>query len=309
MPRPAPISPRRRLAAALLAGLLHGPAEAFPISSSAHVAFVARLAAGRRGRRPLDPEVAKSLEVSAHAGTLAGLAVGLRGEAAAVARGAIADPGLAVRATAGIVIASLPAVIGALTLERQIERRLGGDTTIAAGLVAGSLAMVVADRGRTDRPAAHHVPPDAAPDEPAATSTTGRRWEDATFGDALVIGTVQTAALWPGVSRSGAVLTAARARGFSRADAGRISAALAVPAVGGATVLKSCRLAKRLRAGTMAPEHLVPLVAVTATSALSGRIAAPLARRTLDGLPLWPFGLYRAGLATALAFTARRWKA
>ena len=56
VPAPATISPRRSLAAALLAGLLHGPAETLPISSSAHVTFVARLAAGRRGRRPADPE-------------------------------------------------------------------------------------------------------------------------------------------------------------------------------------------------------------------------------------------------------------
>ncbi len=284
---PATISPRRSFAAALLAGLLHGPAETLPISSSAHVAFVARLAAGRRGRRPADPETAKSLEVSAHAGTLAGLAVGLRREAWIVARGAVEDPKLTARAIGGIVIASLPAVAAALGLERQIEDRLGGDTTIACGLLAGSVAMSVADRRG-----------DQLPD---------RRWQDATVGDALAIGAVQATALWPGVSRSGAVLTAARARGFSRADAGRISAALAVPAVGGATLLKSCRMLRRLRAGTIETEHLTPLVVVTVTSAVSGLAAAPIARRTLDGLPLWPFAAYRAGLATALAVTDRRW--
>lgn len=272
-----------------MAGLLHGPAETLPISSSAHVAFVARLAAGRRGRRPADPETAKSLEISAHAGTLAGLAVGLRREAWTVARGAVADPKLTARAVGGIVLASLPAVVAAFGLERQIEHRLGGDATIAVGLLAGSAAMALADRRG-----------DAAPN---------RRWQDATAVDALAIGVVQTTALWPGVSRSGAVLTAARARGFARADAGRISAALAVPAVGGATLLKSCRMLRRLRAGTIEPEHLTPLLVVTVTSAASGLAAAPIARRTLDGLPLWPFAVYRAGLAATLAVTDRRWNA
>lgn len=283
----ATISPRRSFAAALLAGLLHGPAETLPISSSAHVAFVARLAAGRRGRRPADPETAKSLEVSAHAGTLAGLAVGLRREAWTVTRGIVAEPRTAARAVGGIVLASLPAVAAAFGLERQIEDRLGGDATIAVGLLAGSAAMVLADRRG-----------DAAPN---------RRWQDATVADALAIGAVQTTALWPGVSRSGAVLTAARARGFARADAGRISAALAVPAVGGATLLKSCRMLRRLRAGTIEPRHLTPLLVVTVTSAASGLAAAPVARRTLDGLPLWPFAVYRAGLAATLAVTDRRW--
>lgn len=285
----ATISPRRSFAAAVLAGLLHGPAETLPISSSAHVAFVARLAAGRRGRRPADPETAKSLEVSAHAGTLAGLAVGLRREAWTVTRGVVADPATAARAVGGIVLASLPAVAAAFGLERQIEDRLGGDATIAVGLLAGSAAMVLADRRG-----------DAEPN---------RRWQDATLADALAIGAVQTTALWPGVSRSGAVLSAARARGFARADAGRISAALAVPAVGGATLLKSCRMLRRLRAGTIEPRHLTPLLVVTVTSAASGLAAAPVARRTLDGLPLWPFAVYRAGLATTLAVADRRWSA
>ncbi|CAB4915404.1 unannotated protein [freshwater metagenome] len=294
------LSARRSLAAALLAGALHGPAEALPVSSSAHVAFVARLAAGRRGRRPSDPEVAKSVEVGAHAGTLMGLTIGLRGEAVKATRGVLREPRLAAVTAARIVAASVPAVVGALTLERQIEDHLGGDRTIAAGLAAGSAAMVVADAlapgGIVDR---RRRPGPAA---------VGRPWEDGTVVDALLIGTAQAAALWPGVSRSGAVLVAARARGFSREASGKISAALAVPAVGGATALKVVRLGVRLRDGTIDPRHLTPLLAVTTTGALSGVVASPMARRTLEGLPLWPFAGYRLVLAGALLAADRRWR-
>ncbi|MEV4420466.1 undecaprenyl-diphosphate phosphatase [Patulibacter sp. NPDC049589] len=415
------LSPRRSLAAALLAGALHGPAEALPVSSSAHVAFVARLAAGRRGRRPSDPEVAKSVEVGAHAGTLLGLTIGLRREAVKASAGVLREPRLAAVTALRIVAASAPAVVGALTLERQIERHLGGDRTIALGLVAGSLAMVLADAtgaggawdlhglapapdddraAATRRTAGASLPGDAglrvpaAPgdlpaavvplpgaaglrpppprpdaDAPPATAEAlaspapratvplpgdaglrppatsgapagdlgaerpadglhagrpdggsppapdgtvprgpGRPWEDGTVVDALLIGTAQAAALWPGVSRSGAVLVAARARGFSREASGKISAALAVPAVGGATALKVARLGVRLRAGTIDPRHLVPLLAVTTTGAISGVAAAPMARRTLEGLPLWPFAGYRVLLATALAAADCRWR-
>ncbi len=283
---PDRISPRRGLAAALLAGALHGPAEALPVSSSAHVAFVARLAAGRRGRRPADPELAKSVEVGAHAGTLAGLAVGLRREGGLVVRTALREPRLAARAALRIGVASLPAVLGALTCERLIEGHLGGDRAIAAGLAAGSVAMTLADARPAD----------------------GRDWTDATLLDALAIGTAQSMALWPGVSRSGAVLTAARARGFSRAASGRISAALAVPVVGGATLLKLVRLSARLRAGTLDRGQVTVLTAVTATAAASGVLAAPTARRTLDGVPLAPFAAYRVALAGALAAADRRWR-
>lgn len=285
---PDQLSRRRALLAAQLAGLLHGPAETLPVSSSAHVAFVARLAAGRRGRRPADPEMAKSVEVGAHAGTLAGLAVGLRHEAVEALGWALREPRAAARAAGLIGVASLPAVVAALTLERPIERRLGGDRAIASGLVAGAVAMTLADRDR----------PPTAPD---------RDWRDATVLDAAAIGLAQATALWPGISRSGAVLAASRARGFSRRSAGRISAALAVPVVGGATVLKVVRLAKRVREGSIAPASLAPLCAVTVTSAASGLVAAPIARRTLDGLPLAPFAAYRTALAAVLLWTDRRW--
>jgi undecaprenyl-diphosphatase len=317
VPTPTPrLSPRRGLAAALLAGALHGPAEALPVSSSAHVAFVARLAAGRRGRRPADPEVAKSVEVGAHAGTLLGLTIGLRTEAVTAARGVVREPRLAARTALRIVVASAPAVAGALTMERQIERHLGGDRTIALGLVAGSVAMVLADAlgpgGVVDRrrnASAGHAPGSATSAGRApSTSTIGRPWEDGTLVDALLIGTAQAAALWPGVSRSGAVLVAARGRGFSREASGKISAALAVPAVGGATVLKVARLGVRLRDGTIDRHALVPLAAVASTGALSGVAAAPMARHTLHGLPLWPFAGYRLLLAAALAAADRRWR-
>src|ERR687893_882769 len=49
--------------------------------------------------------------------------------------------------------------------------------------------------------------------------------------DALVIGFAQAAALIPGVSRSGATITAALFLGFDRAAAARFSFLLSVPAV------------------------------------------------------------------------------
>ncbi|MGE4425596.1 MAG: undecaprenyl-diphosphate phosphatase [Solirubrobacteraceae bacterium] len=288
MPDPVPLPPPRALAAAQIAGLIHGPAEALPVSSSAHVALVTRLVAGRRGQRPADAELAKAVEVAAHAGTLIGLAIGLREEAVTVARGAPAHPRQALRAAGLLTVASVPAAVAALAFERRIEDRLGSDRTIAAGLLMGGVAMAMADR-----------------DRPSATAGGGRAWTDATVVDALLVGTAQSLALWPGVSRSGAVLAATRARGFARADAGRISAAMAVPVVGGATALKSVRLARRVADRTILPGRLAPIGALTVASAVSGRAAAPLARRTLHGVRLAPFAVYRAAVATALLVSGR----
>src|ERR1700716_3543049 len=81
MPLPEAALPLRE---ALALGVLHGPAELLPISSSGHVALVPWLLGWRYGE--LDHELRKSFEGAPHAGTAAALLVTLReevGEAAA----------------------------------------------------------------------------------------------------------------------------------------------------------------------------------------------------------------------------------
>src|SRR4051794_30987787 len=76
-PRPEPPD-ELPLRHALALGLLHGPAELLPVSSSAHVSAVPLLLGWRY--RDLDPELRKAFEVALHAGTAAALLVALRGE-------------------------------------------------------------------------------------------------------------------------------------------------------------------------------------------------------------------------------------
>ncbi len=109
----------------------------------------------------------------------------------------------------------------------------------------------------------------------------------------LLLGVAQAAALFPGVSRHGAALTALRAMGFSRPDAHALSREASKPVLLGATVLKGARVVRR-------GEGLGALVAAAAGSAVSTRLAA----RALEGrgvrAPLWPFALYRAALAASV---------
>src|SRR4051812_492879 len=211
--RRTPESLRTREAVAL--GALHGPAELLPVSSSGHVTLVPWLL---RWEYPdLDAELRKAFEVAVHAGTAAALLLALRAEVGEAARSFD-------RRRAVLIAGSFlpPAVVG-YTLERPIERRLGTPATIAAGLVAGSVLMVVADR----------------------RGSTARSREDAGWRDALALGVAQAAALIPGVSRNGATLAAARARGFGREDANALSRHVALPVIVGATLLKGVRLARR----------------------------------------------------------------
>ena len=232
-------------------GLLQGPAELLPISSSGHVAALPWLLGWEHAQ--LDGARRKEVEVALHAGGAVALLVGLRREL------------MALRIDVA-VLSLLPAVALAFAAERWIETRLGGPRSLAAGLVAGSAALVLADR---------------APQE--------RREEDAGPRDGLLLGLAQACALVPGVSRSGATLAAARALGFARPDAVRLSRGIGVPVLAGAAALKGLRLIQR----RPDREELATLAAGAAAACVATRAALPLARTLESGRPLAPWAAYR----------------
>jgi undecaprenyl-diphosphatase len=245
-----------RVGHAALLGALHGPAELLPVSSSAHVALVPRLA----GWPAEAPDLEKAFAVALHGGTLIGLLALVPRPRAAVA-----------------VLATLPGAVAGLAFEGAIERRLGGTRGIAAGLVAGSVAMVAADalgaRDRTD-----------------PSEATGR--------DALALGAAQALALVPGTSRLGLTVAAARLRGFDRDAAFALARGAGLPVVAGATALKAFRLARR-----GLPRELRAPFAVGAAAALASTVAAaPLARATAIG----PAAAERVALAALALRLGRR---
>jgi undecaprenyl-diphosphatase len=240
------------------------------VSSSAHLSLIPWLA----GWQPdeIDPETRKSFEVALHAGTAAALLIGQRR--------LIASELAAFDARRGAVVALSfipPAVIG-YRFERPIERRLGGPGATAAGLVAGAVAMVLADR----RPQA-------------------RGPGDATALDGLALGLAQAAALAPGVSRNGATLTAARCRCFDREQANLLSRTVALPVIVGATVLKGVRLRRRgVSAGLKAA-----IGGGIAASFASTLASQHLIRVVERDRALWPYAAYRVALATVVAIRMR----
>ena len=247
---------------AIALGLAQGPTELLPVSSSAHTALIPLLLDWPYG--DLDGEQRKSFEVALHAGAGIALAIDMRTELLAAMRD------LDGRRVLTIALSLLPAALAGLALGPLIERRLGGPRSIAAGLAAGSVAMAVADaRARSDE----------------------RSEDDARPRDGLVLGVAQTVALAPGVSRYGATLTAARARGFSRSGAQTLSWHSALPVMLGASALQGARLAHRgVPAGSAAP-----LAAGAGSAFLSTLLSARILRRPAHAL--LPYSLYRLLLA------------
>ncbi|MCW3056691.1 MAG: Bacitracin resistance protein BacA [Solirubrobacterales bacterium] len=259
---------------AVVLGLVQGPAELLPISSSAHTALIPWLAGWPYAES--DPESRKSFEVALHGG--AGLALALvmgkelAGGAAALDR----------RRALVLALSLGPAALAGYTLRGPIERRLGGPRSIAAGLLAGGAAMALAD----SRPATGHRPRD-----------------DARAGDGLALGIAQSLALIPGVSRNGATLTAARARGFGRADAQSLSWGPALPLILGAGALEI----RRLRNGDAPREMRGPMAAGAVASFLSTLVGGTVVRRAgRDQWPLLPYSLYRFLLAGLVIRRLRR---
>jgi undecaprenyl-diphosphatase len=279
--------PRRRelpLWQAVALGLLHGPSELLPISSSAHTTLVPWLLDWGYGE--LDPRLRKSFEVALHAGTAVGLLtrppwLGSAGSpqvemggVRAQARACLGVPRERERllALSGALAGAIgpPALAGYLLGER-IERRLGTPGTIAVGLLGGALAMAAAERLSGDARAAERAGP----------------------GDGLALGAAQTLALAPGLSRSGLTTAAARLRGFRRADADRLSWQAGLPVIAGATLLKGLRQA---RAGAQTDQRRAILVggaAAFASTRLSTRLLPAERRLRL----LWPTIAYRVLLA------------
>ena len=108
-----------------------------------------------------------------------------------------------------VIVGTIPVGIVGLLFKDVIKNDLRSLWVVAAGLVAWSAVMWYAERVASQR----------------------RTERDLGVVDAVVIGVVQCVALVPGVSRSGATISAGLLRGLDRVTATRLSFFLAIPAL------------------------------------------------------------------------------
>jgi undecaprenyl-diphosphatase len=232
-----------------LLGLIQGPAELLPVSSSGHVA-AARALWGLEGD-----------EVALHAGSLAALVLGCREEAYEILRRLTWR-----RVGMHLLAGGIPAAAG-YVLERRRVR-----PPVVPGLLAGAALLFVTEGAEGKR----------------------SRWA-AGPADGAWLGFAQAAALWPGVSRNGATLAAARWRGFAPSEANLLSREVGVPVTLGAVALRLASAESDARTSFCA----------LAASFVSAWASLPLLRIVDRGGPLWPFAAERAGLALLLLRESR----
>jgi undecaprenyl-diphosphatase len=120
--------------------------------------------------------------------------------------------------------------------------------------------------------------------------------------DAQVMGLAQTAALQPGVTPSGATISASRWLGFDRDAAARLSFLMSLPIIGGAGIYKGLDVASN----GLPPGTAAAFAWGTVASAVTGFAAVWLVLRLVRTRSFTPFVVYRvlAGVAVLIVFAA-----
>jgi len=251
-------------------GVVQGLTEFLPISSSAHLILVRDLFGWEAGAAEI------AFDVACHLGTLLAVLVYFRDDIAtllAAAPGAlIGQPHDAAHTGRLVIAATIPIVLVGGLFADEIER-LRTPPVAAVALTVGALAMLMVERI-------------SSPRRPATSLS---------LVEALGLGCAQAAALIPGVSRSGAVLTFGLFCGLARADAARFAFLMGVPAILGG----GSRAAWMLGWAGVA-EHAVILLVGIVTSGVVGYLAITGLFRYLARHSLALFAYYRLVVAAAL---------
>ncbi|MEW5917418.1 MAG: undecaprenyl-diphosphatase UppP [Gemmatimonadota bacterium] len=254
---------------AIVLGVLQGLAEFLPISSSAHLALAPWVLGWQ------DPGLA--FDVALHVGTLVAVLWYFRRDWIALIRSAFDIVRKRAVTTPDewrvifLVIGTIPGAIAGLLLEDIAETSFRTPALIAVMLMIMGIVLWAADRyARADRP----LP-------------------EMTWRNALAIGVAQAFALVPGVSRSGATMTAARLLRFDRRSAAVFSFLLSMPITAAAAVVK---VPDAITAGGFS----APLIAGVLAAALSSWLAIAVLLRYLAQHTFGIFALYRLALGVLI---------
>jgi len=207
-------------AQSLMTGVLQGLTEFLPVSSSGHLVVFQRFIGLGEGMLAFD--------IFLHFGTLLAVLVVFRKSIVKLLAGCACDLRVCLKGgesvagcikrsenlgyAAAIVVGTVPAVLVGLAFKDSIETLFSTVLPVLAALFFTGVMLLATFLARE-----------------------GDGRVDPVKG--LVIGVAQALAIVPGISRSGATITAALFLGIRRGEAGEFSFLLSIPAIAGATVL------------------------------------------------------------------------
>ena len=194
----------------ILLSVVQGITEFLPISSDGHLLVAENCVEGYW----IHPPDAMELNIVLHVGTFFSILV-------IYGRRAIRLLTHDRRVLGLLVVGTLPAVVVGLPLDRWFEDWLENPLLAGCMLPLTGLILIWGSR----RPVGNVA------------------YEDLSYRNALIIGLCQATALLPGISRSGTTIVAGLAVGMRRDAAATFSFLLALPAVGGACLLRLIKIA------------------------------------------------------------------
>ena len=192
-------------------GIVEGLTEFLPVSSTGHLTITEKLMG-----LPIDSDAITGFTAVVQFGAIVAVLLFFREDIVRLLRAAwdgLRDPDARTtddwRLVVAVVIGSVPVVLVGLAAKNAISGPLRNLGVVGGALILFSPVLVYAERQRK-----------------------GTRTErDLTLRDAVLIGCAQAVALVPGVSRSGATISAGLLSGFDRVSATRLSFFLSIPAL------------------------------------------------------------------------------
>ena len=278
---------------AIALGLLQGVTEFVPISSSAHLIIVPWLL---KWDDPMLTSLA--FDVALHLGTLTAVLWFFAGDWVRLIRAwadSLRDRKIGSdpyrRLAWLLLIGCVPgAIVGALA-ESRIEKLFHAPNKPIQPTAMIAMAAVIALTGAllflADHLAQHR-----------------RGMNQLSLKDALLIGLAQAAAIFPGVSRSGATITAGLAVGLERPTAARFSFLLSAPIIAGAGAMALLDVFSQWKAGAISPNTLTLFLAGFVAAAVSGYLCIKFLLRYLQRHNTDVFVYYRWALALLIVVTA-----
>ena len=193
----------------VLIGVVEGLTEFLPVSSTGHIILAEEVL-------HFQGPPGKVFEIVIQLGSILAVCFLYRAKLLATLGGLMRRERPAMRFTASVVIAFLPAAVAGVVAYKYIKSVLFNPMVVAIALIVGGFVILIIERF-AQRPRIKSV-------------------DDVDLKTALLIGICQCLAMIPGVSRAGATIMSARAFRVDRAAAAEFSFFLAIPTMLGATV-------------------------------------------------------------------------
>lgn len=210
---------------ALILGIIQGLTELLPVSSSAHLNVIPWICNWTKNPQFVE-DFSGSFDVALHFGTL--IAIGLffikdwiKLIKAGFNKALKKEDSVEGKIFWYLVIATIPAGILALVLDKVSEMIINGNFKVEMGMIAIALIVMGIILAIVDK-----------------KSENKYKYEDITFKQSMLIGISQAlAAAFPGVSRSGITMTVARSLKIDRESAAKFSFLLSTPIVAAAVLV------------------------------------------------------------------------